>query len=100
MNENTKAFEPDWAVPPGAVIGDAAEEQGLAEEELARCLALTPEALDDLRRSVLPVTEALALRLAETLGSTAAFWLRLEANYRADLARRNSPKAAAGDVVR
>lgn len=96
MNENAKAFESDWGVPPGETIADAAEEQGLTEEELARRLALTPGALGDLRRGVLLVTEPLALRLAETLGSSAAFWLRLDANYRADLARLKSPKAATG----
>lgn len=81
------AFTPQWAVPPGAAVADCAEEQDLPYDVLAHRLGLDEDALRALLEGRIPITETLAQRLADTLGSTPDFWMRLELNYQSDLRR-------------
>lgn len=81
------AFTPQWAVPPDAAVADCAEEQGLPYDVLAHRLGLDEDAFRRLLEGRIPITETLAQRLADTLGSTPDFWMRLELNYQSDLRR-------------
>lgn len=81
------AFTPRWAVPPGASIADRAVELGLPHDALAHRLGLDEGELRALLDGRTPITETLAQRLADTLGSTPDFWMRLEFNYQSDLRR-------------
>lgn len=70
-----------------ASIYTSAEEQGLPYDVLAHHLGLDEGAFRRLLEGRIPVTEALARGLADTLGSTPDFWMRLEFNYQSDLRR-------------
>jgi HTH-type transcriptional regulator/antitoxin HigA len=89
--EQDRPFLPDWVSPPGDTIADLLEERGWSQAELARQLDYSPEYVSKLIKAKVPVTEETALRLERVLGSTARFWLALEAQYRADCARLGIP---------
>ena len=87
MTEPNDGFRPDWASPPGDTIADLLEERGWSQAELSRHLGWTPRQVSQLLKGKAPVTEDVAQRLSEVLGSTVGFWLTREAQYRAQRVR-------------
>lgn len=83
----TEPFTPNWTTTPGEHILDAIEERGWTPAELARRLGYSLEYTGKLTRGNIALTHASAQRLAEVLGSTPDFWLRLQANCRKHQAR-------------
>lgn len=79
---------PDWVSPPGDTISDILEERDWPQVQLADYLGYSIEFISQLINGETPINEETALKLEEVLGSTAAFWLRCEAQYRAALAKK------------
>ncbi len=84
---SARPFEPDWIVPPGASIDDALDEFGWTQAELAERTGLSRRHVNELVHGLATISPDTALRLSSVLGSPANFWLALEANYRAQLAK-------------
>jgi HTH-type transcriptional regulator / antitoxin HigA len=80
-------FTPDWVSPPGDTIADLLEECNWTETHLAEKLGYTTQHINQLINGKVAIDEETALKLEQVLGSTAAFWLNREAQYRVDLAR-------------
>ncbi|MBD2413684.1 DNA-binding protein [Nostoc calcicola FACHB-389] len=87
MTKTTRPFTPDWVSPPGDTIADILEERDWTQAELAERLGYSTKHISLLINGKAPVNEETALKLERVLGSTAAFWLKREAQYRAALAR-------------
>jgi len=87
MTETLYPFIPDWISPPGETIADLIEERGWSQADLARRLGYTLKYMSLLIDGKASITEETALKLENVLGSTAGFWLRREALYRAELAQ-------------
>jgi addiction module HigA family antidote len=84
--KHTCPFCPDWgSPPPGATIAHLMKERGWNLSELADRLQCTEDFVNSLLGGEALVTSELAVKLENVLGSTAEFWLRLEALYRSDL---------------
>ena len=88
----TDTFNADWASPPGELIEVVLEEFGWTRAELAQRLDFSANGVDDLLNGRTAITEATAEALANVLGHTASFWLRLESNYQNDLVRISPSK--------
>ncbi|WP_238360590.1 helix-turn-helix transcriptional regulator [Iningainema tapete] len=92
--------QPEHSLPIGYLLGgdtiaDALEERDCCCAQLAERLGYTTEQINLLINGKAPINEETALKLERVLGSTAAFWLRYEAQYRVALARieeENRPK--------
>ena len=80
-------FLPNWASPPGDTITDVLEDRSQTSADLAPKLGLTIEAMNDLISGKLQIDDAMASRLAETVGYSKAFWQNREQQYRASLVR-------------
>ncbi len=93
------AFEPNWISAPGNTIADALEERGWSQLELAQRLSMSPKFVNQLVRGKATLSTDTAMLLATVLGSTPEFWLRLEANYRTGLARREQLEQLAPHVA-
>lgn len=78
----------DWVSSPGDAIADLLEERDWTQAQLAERLGYTTKHISELINGKAPINEETALKLERFLGSTAAFWLRYEAQYRAALARK------------
>lgn len=88
MTKTTYPFNPDWVSPPGDTIGDILEERDWTQVQLADYLGYSIEFINQLINGEAPINEETARKLEQVLGSTAAFWLRREAQYRAALAKK------------
>ena len=86
VSNNTRAFS-DMAIPPGEVLEEELEARGITREGLAASLGYTTEDIRELVKAVRPFTESVATGLEGALGISKQFWLGLEANYQATLAR-------------
>jgi HTH-type transcriptional regulator/antitoxin HigA len=80
----SEAFEPDWAVPPGATIAAILSARSLSRESFAESLDESVETVQRLLLGLEVVSDDLADRLSRCLGSSRAFWVAREAQYRAD----------------
>jgi HTH-type transcriptional regulator/antitoxin HigA len=87
MTKTTRPFTPDWVSPPGDTIADILEERDWTQAELAERLGYSTKHISLLINGKAPINEETALKLERVLVSTAAFWLKREAKYRAALAR-------------
>jgi antitoxin HigA-1 len=80
-----KAFAP---VHPGAVIEhDYLAPLGMSRYALAKALKITPARLGEIIRGKRAITPDTALRLARYFGTSAEFWIGMQAQYDLELAR-------------
>jgi len=92
MTEITHPFTPDWVSPPGDTIADLLEERDWTQAQLAERLGYTTKHVSQLINGKAPITEETAIKLERVLGSSAGFWLKREAQYRAQLAKIEQEK--------
>ena len=80
-----RAFAP---VHPGEVIlADYLEPLGMSRYALAKALGITQARLGEIIRGRRAITPDTALRLARYFGTTAEFWMAMQAQYDLDVAR-------------
>jgi HTH-type transcriptional regulator/antitoxin HigA len=87
MPTGHRLFAPDYAVPPGETVREIMEIIEMSPAGLGAYLELTADEVDALLAGRLPITLPLATQLATLTSVATSFWLNLEANYRATLAR-------------
>lgn len=80
-------YQPNYAVPPGAVLDEHRDAAGLTQAELAQRLGFSAKHVNRLLAGQEPVTPDTALKLETVFGLPARVWLGLEARYREHLAR-------------
>jgi antitoxin HigA-1 len=77
---------------PGDIIRDCLDELGVSVTDGAKALGVTRAALSRVINRRAGVSAEMAVRLEKALGSTAAFWLRLQLNYDLALIQARSRK--------
>ncbi|MGH7213750.1 MAG: HigA family addiction module antitoxin [Tepidisphaeraceae bacterium] len=82
---NPRPFHP---VTPGSVLLRELEAREWTQRELASRIGRPVQAVNEIVRGRKQIVAETALELADALGTSAEFWMRLETNYRLDLARR------------
>jgi HTH-type transcriptional regulator/antitoxin HigA len=95
----SEAFEPDWAVPPGATIAAILSARSLSRESFAEALGESVEMVQRLLLGLEVVNNDLAGRLCKCLGSSKAFWVARETQYQADSERIRRRDAAASREI-
>ncbi len=80
----SQSFEPKWSVPPGATIAAMLAARSMSREEFAALIGERIEVVHRLLLGLDDLTPTLAEQLSRHLGSSRAFWLAREAQYRAD----------------
>ncbi len=102
----TERLWPDVAIPPGDILAEELEARGLTQSRLARLMHRPLQAINEIIRGRKRITGVTALGLAEALGTSAEFWMRLEADYELNKARlarsrpRHRPSRPTGRVPR
>ena len=69
------------AIPPGESLVEEIECIGMTRQELAERLDMSVQEIKELIRGERVVTEDIAQKLEEVLGSPASLWLGLERRY-------------------
>lgn len=87
----TERAWPDRVIPPGEILAEELAVRGMTQSRLARQMGRPLQAVNEIVRGKKRITGETALQLAEVLGTSADFWMRLEGDYelnKARLARR------------
>jgi HTH-type transcriptional regulator / antitoxin HigA len=75
------------AIPPGATIKEQLLDKELSQKEFAVKMDMPERFINKLIHGDERITTEIASRLERVLGIPALFWCRLEAGYRADIAK-------------
>ena len=75
-------FQPDYAVPPGWVLEERLEANGISQAEFARRCGRSPKFISDIIAGKAPVEAKTALQFEKVLGVSANIWLGIEKRYR------------------
>lgn len=96
MATATNQFRPDYAVPPGWVLEERLEVQGISHAEFARRCGRSPKLISEIIAGKAPLEPETALQFEKVLGVDASIWLGIEAGYQLHRAREAEAAEAAG----
>lgn len=96
MATATNQFRPDYAVPPGWVLEERLEVQGISHAEFARRCGRSPKLISEIIAGKAPLEPETALQFEKVLGVDASIWLGIEADYQLHRARETEAAAAGG----
>lgn len=95
MSENLR---PARVASPGAILRRELDARGWTQKELAEIMRRPTQAISEIIAGEKRITEETALELASALGTSAEFWLNLEANFRLRKAQTKE-QASRSDVI-
>lgn len=81
MVNKERAFQPDYAIPPGEILLEVLESIGMTQNELAIRMGRPKKTINEIIKGKTMITPSTALELERVLGVPATFWLNLENNY-------------------
>lgn len=79
--ESLAEFAPDWISAPGETVADLLEERGWSQADFATRTGFTKKHVHLLLRGKVQISEGVALKLEQMLGSSSRFWMKLETQY-------------------
>ena len=89
MNETRKnQFNPNYAVPPGAVLEEWLEERGMSQTELAGRMNWPIKTINELIKGKTSFTQETAFQLEAVTGIEASFWTNADRIYQERASRR------------
>ena len=95
---NSNDFLPDWVSPPGDTVADLLTEHKLSQADFAHKFGCKISYVEDLICGDAEISADTANTLSGIFGTPPSFWLRREAQYRADLVRLEISKAPTVDA--
>jgi HTH-type transcriptional regulator / antitoxin HigA len=91
-------YRPDYAVPPGWVLEERLEVQGISHAEFARRCGRSAKLISEIIAGKAPLEPETALQFEKVLGVDASIWLGIEANYRLHRARQAEAEEAGRSI--
>jgi addiction module HigA family antidote len=88
-------YRPDYAVPPGWILEERLEVQGISHGEFARRCGRSPKLISEIIAGKAPLEPETALQFEKVLGVDARIWLGIEADYQLHRAREAEGREAA-----
>ncbi len=77
----TNQYRPDYAVPPGWVLAERLEAQGISHAEFARRCDRSGKLISEIVAGKAPIEAKTALQFERVLGVDADIWLGIEKDY-------------------
>ncbi len=93
-NSATTELEVEYASPPGALLDSVLRSQGLTQADLADRTGLSTKYINQVIKRQASLSADTAVKLETVTGVPASTWTRLEADYRAVVARGERRAAA------
>jgi addiction module HigA family antidote len=87
-NHILSLYAPQDRTPPGDTLAEALEALGMTQTDLADRVGLHRKTINQIIQGIASITAETALKLETALGTPAAFWLNLDANYQEFVARK------------
>ena len=94
----TNQFNPDYAVPPGWVLQERLQAEGISHAEFARRCGRSPKLVSEIISGKAPLEPGTALQFEKVLGVDASIWLGIESEYRLHQAREAEAENAAASA--
>lgn len=85
MTEKKSGISPDLVIHPGETIADVLKERNMTQKELAKRAGVSEPFLSDVIHGKKDISKGLAMGLEYALGVPKSFWLKMQANYDAEL---------------
>ena len=82
MMGTTNAYQPDYAVAPGAILAERLEAHDISFADFARRCGRSPKLISEIVAGKAPVEPKTALQFEKVTGVAAHIWLGIEADYR------------------
>ncbi len=98
MATATNQYKPDYAVPPGWLLEERLEVQGISHAQFARRCGRSPKLISEIIAGKAPLEPETALQFEKVLGVDASIWLGIESDYQLRRAREAEAKDAAAAV--
>ena len=98
MATATNEYRPDYVVPPGWVLEERLEFQGISHAEFARRCGRSPKLISEIIAGKASLEPETALQFEKVLGVDASIWLGIESAYRLYKARKAEAEDAATSV--
>jgi addiction module HigA family antidote len=98
MERKRYAYEPDYAVAPGATLAETIDTLGMTQRELAVRTGLNPVSVARIVTGEQPITYETANKLEMATGVPARMWNNLEAQYRERLAKLDERERMRADL--
>ena len=92
-------YAPQDRTLPGDTLAETLEALGMTQVELAERVGLSRKTVNQIIQGIAPITAETAVKLETALGTPAAFWLNLDANYQEFLARKAQQEQFEADVA-
>ncbi len=99
MATGTNQFSPDYAVPPGWVLQERLEVEGISHAEFARRCGRSAKLISEIISGKAPLEPGTALQFEKVLGVDAGIWLGIEASHRLHRAREAEAKDASASAA-
>jgi HTH-type transcriptional regulator/antitoxin HigA len=77
-------------VAPGRIVKQELEARGWSQKDLAAILGRPEQMVSEIVNGIKQITPETALELAQAFGTSPELWMNLEANYRLQMAQRQS----------
>ena len=77
----TNEYRPDYAVPPGWILAERLEAEGISQAEFAIRSDRPAKLISEIISGKAPVEPKTALQFERVLGVEADIWLRIEKDY-------------------
>ena len=98
MATATNQFSPDYAVPPGWILKERLEVEGISHAEFARRCGRSPKLISEIISGKAPLEPGTALQFEKVLGVDASIWLGIESEYQLHRAREAEAQNAAASA--
>ena len=95
MAKEANQYRPDHAVPPGWILEERLEVEGISHAEFARRCGRSPKLISEIISGKAPLEPGTALQFEKVLGVDASIWLGIESNHRLHRAREAEADEAA-----
>ena len=95
MATATNQYSPDYVVPPGWVLEERLEVQGISHAEFARRCGRSPKLISEIIAGKASLEPETALQFEKVLGVDASIWLGIESDYQLHRARKADAEEAA-----
>jgi len=82
---------PSELIHPGEMLKDEIEYRGLSQRSLATQMGISPSLLNEILNGKRSISTEYALLFEAVLGIDADIWLRLQADYDMQAAKKNKP---------
>lgn len=99
MATGTNQYSPDYTVPPGWILRERLEIEGISHAGFARRCGRSPKLISEIISGKAPIEPETALQFEKVLGVDASIWLGIESDYQLHRAREAEAENAAASAA-